>query len=122
MGTGVAGRRARIVVGVDDSRAARNAVLWGAAAARLHGRDLIIAHVAPPGGQSLASDAAVAREHLLNASAAAASEREPTVVVGTQLVHGAAAEELVRLTNAAMMLATMAWARFFSAAGKKRSV
>jgi len=104
VGALLAGRRGRIVVGVDDSRSARNAVLWGAAAARLHGRDLIIAHVAPPGGHPLDSDAAVAREHLLNASAAAASEREPTVVVGTQLLHGAAAEELVRLTNAAMML------------------
>jgi nucleotide-binding universal stress UspA family protein len=105
VGTGVAGQRARIVVAVDDSRAARNAVLWGAAAARLHGRDLIIAHVAPPGGRHPPdSDAAAAREHLLNASAAAASQREPTVVVGTQLLFGVAAEELVRLTNAAMML------------------
>jgi|SRR5215207_949511 len=104
VGTLVAGGPGRIVVGVDESRAARNAVLWAAAAAWLHGWDLIIAHVVPTTGHAHGSGVAVAREHLLNASAAAASQRAPNVVVGTLLLRGAPSEELVRLSNAAMMV------------------
>jgi nucleotide-binding universal stress UspA family protein len=91
----------RIIVGVNTSRVAQNAVLWAAQEARLRRLDLIIAHVTPDGPNP---DTAVDRENLLNSSAAAASRREPSVAVGTQVLHGVVSEALAQLTKSAALL------------------
>ncbi len=94
----------RIVVGVDGSSMARHAVLWAARAARLHRENLIIAHVAPEDLAPIPRSITADRERLLNESAAAASQHEPSVVVGSLLLHGSASEELIRLTASTTLL------------------
>jgi nucleotide-binding universal stress UspA family protein len=93
----------RIVVGVNASRVAQHAVLWGTQEARLQRLDLIIAHVTPSGANR-SPDTALDLEKLLNSSAAAASRREPSVAVGTLLLRGIVSEELTRLTKSAALL------------------
>ena len=93
----------RIIVGVNASRVAQNAVLWAAQEARLRRLDLIIAHVTADGA-SPSRDTAVDRENLLNSSAAAASQREPSVAVGTLLLRGLVSEALVQLTKSSALL------------------
>src|SRR5215203_7048853 len=93
----------RIIVGVNASRVAKNAVLWAVQEARIRRLGLIIAHVTPDGAGP-SPDTAVDRENLLNSSAAAASQREPSVAVGTLLLRGVVSEALVRLTKSAALL------------------
>jgi len=93
----------RIIVGVNASRESQNAALWAAQEARLRRLDLIIAHVTPDSARPN-PDTAVDRENLLNSSAAAASQREPSVAVGTLLLRGVVSEALVRLTKSAALL------------------
>ena len=112
----------RIIVGVNASRVAHNAVLWAAQEARLRRLDLIIAHVTADEA-SPSPDTAVDRENLLNSSAAAASRREPSVAVGTLLLRGAVSEALAQLTkSAAMMVVGVDSARPRSAYGALGSV
>jgi nucleotide-binding universal stress UspA family protein len=96
--------RHAVVVGVDDSSVSRAAVLWAAEEARLRGRPLLIVHVGGSDGWVRDHDAALTRELLLNASAQAASQREPTVIVGTLLLRGRAIESLLDVTRSAAML------------------
>jgi nucleotide-binding universal stress UspA family protein len=96
--------RDAVVVGVDDTSRSRSAVLWAAEEARLRRLHLLIVHVGAKGGDRPDRDEALTRELLLNACAEAASRREPTVVVGTLLLRGDAAEWLVDITRSAAML------------------
>ena len=94
----------RVIVGVNASRVAQNAVLWAAQEARIRRLGLIIAHVTPDGAGP-SPETAVDRENLLNSSAAAASRREPSVAVGTLLLRGVVSEQLAELTKSAAVLA-----------------
>ena len=96
--------RHAVVVGDDGSSVSQAAVLWAAEEARLRGRRLLIVHVDRRDGSGRDHDAALTRELLLNASAQAASQREPTVIVGTLLLRGRAAESLLDVTRSATML------------------
>ncbi|HEX6759145.1 MAG TPA: universal stress protein [Propionibacteriaceae bacterium] len=96
--------RDAVVVGVDDTSLSRSAVLWAAEEARLRRLHLLIVHVAAKGGEGPDRDAALTRELLLNGCAEAASRREPTVIVGTLLLHGDAGEWLLVITRSAAML------------------
>jgi len=112
----------RIIVGVNASRVAHNAVLWAAQEARLRRLGLIIAHVTTEDA-SPSPDTAVDRDNLLNSSAAAASRREPSVAVGTLLLRGAVSEALAQLTkSAALMVVGVDSARPRSAYGALGSV
>jgi nucleotide-binding universal stress UspA family protein len=96
--------REAVVVGVDDTSVSRSAVLWAAEEARLRGLHLLIVHVGANDSDLPDSDVALNRERLLDASAEAASRREPTVIVGTMLLRGDARECLVDVTRSAAML------------------
>ena len=93
-----------VVVGVDNTPLSRSAVLWAAEEARLRRLHLLIVHVAAAVSDVPDRDAALARELLLNASAEAASRREPTVIVGTWLLYGDAGERLAEVSRTAAML------------------
>jgi nucleotide-binding universal stress UspA family protein len=96
--------REAVVVGVDDTSVSRSAVFWAAEEARLRGLNLLIVHVGSKGSDWPDGDQALTRELLLNASAEAASRREPTVIVGTLLLRGDAGEQLVDISRSAAML------------------
>jgi nucleotide-binding universal stress UspA family protein len=96
--------REAVVVGVDDRSVSRSAVFWAAEEARLRGLHLLIVHVGSEGGDWPDGDQALTRGLLLNASAEAASRREPTVIVGTLLLRGDAGEQLVDISRSAAML------------------
>ena len=96
--------RDAVVVGVDDTSPSRSAVLWAAEEARLRRLHLLIVHVGAVVSDVPDRDAALARELLLNASAEAASRREPTVIVGTWLLYGDAGERLAEVSRTAAML------------------
>ena len=96
--------RDAVVVGVDDTSLSRSAVLWAAEEARLRRLHLLIVHVWPEGGEGPDRDEALTRELLLDASADAASHREPTVIVGTLLLHGDPGEWLSDISRSASML------------------
>lgn len=96
--------RDAVVVGVDDTSLSRSAVLWAAEEARVRRLHLLIVHVAAKGGEGPDRDGALTRELLLNGCAEAASRREPTVIVGTLLLHGDAGEWLLDITRSAAML------------------
>ena len=96
--------REAVVVGVDDTSVSRSAVFWAAEEARLRGLHLLIVHVGSRGGDWPDGDLALTRELLLNASAEAASRREPTVIVGTLLLRGDAGERLIDISRSAAML------------------
>lgn len=96
--------REAVVVGVDGRSASRSAVFWAAEEARLRGLHLLIVHVGSKGGDWPDGDQALTRGLLLNASAEAASRREPTVIVGTLLLRGDAGEQLLDISRSAAML------------------
>jgi nucleotide-binding universal stress UspA family protein len=96
--------RDAVVVGVDNTPLSRSAVLWAAEEARLRRLHLLIVHVGATASDVPDRDAALARELLLNASAEAASRREPTVIVGTWLLYGDAGERLAEVSRTAAML------------------
>ena len=96
--------RDAVVVGVDDTSLSRSAVLWAAEEARLRRLNLLIVHVGAEVSDRRDRAAALTRELLLNASAEAASRREPTVIVGTWLLYGDAGERLVEVSRSAAML------------------
>jgi nucleotide-binding universal stress UspA family protein len=96
--------RDAVVVGVDDTSLSRSAVLWAAQEARLRGVHLLIVHVGAKDVDRPDIDAALYWERLLDASAEAASRREPTVIVGTLLLRGDAGHWLVDITRSAAML------------------
>jgi nucleotide-binding universal stress UspA family protein len=95
-----------IVVGVDGSAGARSALLWAADECALRRRTLVVVH-APFSARSavveLVDDAAVRLleergEKLLAEHAAAASSRQPGVLVTNLLSKGAAADALIDLS------------------------
>jgi nucleotide-binding universal stress UspA family protein len=96
-----------VCVGVDGSRAARQAVLWGAVEARLRRAQLLIVHVELVATESLGADASeISGDALLMSSAKAATDLEPDVDVQTDLVIGRAIrDELVQLCERAAVLA-----------------
>jgi nucleotide-binding universal stress UspA family protein len=101
MAKGVA-RVQRVLVAVDASTTSRRAVLWAASEARLRRASLIITstatwHAARP------ADAADVHT-VLQASVAAACRREPSIAVGSQLLHGDINEHLITLSGSAAMI------------------
>ena len=96
-----------VCVGVDGSRAARQAVLWGAVEARLRHAQLLIVHVALVATDNLGAESSdISGEALLVSSAKAATELEPDVDVRTNLVTGTSVRaELVGLSERAAVLA-----------------
>jgi nucleotide-binding universal stress UspA family protein len=112
MGDGMA--PGRIVVGVDGSSGARAAVFWAASQARASRCDLVISHVEPAAAPDtlgtdetaeVDTDETAGTSHtLLESSAAAASQREPSVLVGTLLLGGSISDQLVRLGATATLL------------------
>jgi len=95
----------RILVGVDGSRASRSAVLWAAQEARIRRGQLVITHVDPPTADAVGlSGEPVGSETMLEASAAAASLREPSVIVATLLLQGPVTDELINLSRSVSML------------------
>jgi hypothetical protein len=83
--------RDAVVVGVDDTSLSQSAVLWVAEEAPLRRLHLLIVHVGAKAGDGPDRDEALTRELLLNACAEVPSRREPTVIVGTLLPCGDAA-------------------------------
>lgn len=95
----------RVVVGVDGSRTSRHAVLWAAGEARIRHSDLIIVHVDPSTtGAAHLTEPFLSVGGLLEASAAAASQREPPVTVATLLIRGHTVEQLALLSKSASLL------------------
>jgi nucleotide-binding universal stress UspA family protein len=95
----------RILVGVDGSRAARNAVLWAAQEAQLRRAELLVTHVDPPSVDAVGLyGEPVGSEAILEASAAAASQRAPSVTVATLLLRGGISDELIRVSASATLL------------------
>jgi len=90
---------------VDGSRAARHALLWAARQARIRQSLLVVTHVDPlsPDAVGLSGDP-VGSEAILESSAAAASQREPSVTVATLLLRGSVTDELIKLSATASML------------------
>ena len=99
--------RRPVVVGVDGSRAAYQAVRWGAVEARLRAAKLLLVHVGP-----LAADA-VGLDHtsppgdaILRTSAEVAAETEPAIGLETMSTKSTSvSEELVRISHDAEVLA-----------------
>jgi nucleotide-binding universal stress UspA family protein len=94
----------RIVVGVDGSIGSRSALLWAADECRVRGQMLLVAH-APDlaaGVGALADlrerELSELGERMLSQHAAAASARQPGVVVTTLLGHAPAADALIALS------------------------
>ena len=100
--------RIGIVVGIDDSLRARNAVLWAVDECQLRRCSLLIVCAAETG--TLATDETTIRaceraaDQVLTAQAVLASARQPTVAVATLLIRTEPEEALVRLSAAAVML------------------
>ncbi len=97
----------RIVVGVDGSTGARSALLWAADECQLRRRTLVVVHApfSARGAVVESVDDAAMRvleesgERLLAEHAAAASSRQPSVLVTTVLSKGAAADALIDLSG-----------------------
>jgi nucleotide-binding universal stress UspA family protein len=92
----------RIVVGVDGSAGARSALLWAADECRVRRQMLLVVH-APDLADADAMAPAIRSldeigERMLSEHAAAASARQPSVVVTTLLAHIPAADELIALS------------------------
>ena len=86
----------RIVVGVDGSPGARSALLWAADECRIRRQMLLVVH-APDLADAVATEP-VDGERMLSEHAAAASARQPSVVVTTLLGHTPAADALIALS------------------------
>ena len=99
--------RQRVFVGVDGSRAARQAVLWGAVEARLRRGQLLIGHVELTAADSLgAQESRPSGEVLLQTSARSAADMEPEIDVQTVSAIGTSVStELLRLTETAQVIA-----------------
>ena len=94
-----------IVVGVDGSLVARSAVLWAAREARLRQCDLIITHIDLPQMDAVGLDrGASPHRALLDDSVAAATHSEPSVTVSTRQLQGSISDELIRASEAAVLL------------------
>jgi nucleotide-binding universal stress UspA family protein len=106
-GSPLRARQGIVCVGVDGSRPARQAVLWGAVEARLRCTQLLIVHVELVATESLGAEAGeLSGEALLMSSAKAATDLEPDVDVQTDLVIGTSIrDELVQLCERAAVLA-----------------
>lgn len=100
----VQGLPSRIVVGVTDSAASRDAVLWAAEEARIRRLTLVITHIEPamavPGPESSWGTG----HGRLSGAAAAASQHEPGIAVGTLLLIGDVAGELIELSRSAAVV------------------
>ena len=93
-----------IVVGVDGSLVARSAVLWAAREARLRQCDLIITHIDPPQMDAVGLDRGTSTHSALLDDSAAAARREPSISVRTRLLQGSISDELIRASEAALLL------------------
>jgi len=92
----------RIVVGVDGSTGARSALHWAADECRLRGQMLLVVH-APDLAHAAADEPAMRSmdelgERMLREHAAAASGRQPGIVVTTLLGDTSAADALIELS------------------------
>jgi nucleotide-binding universal stress UspA family protein len=96
----------RIVVGVDGSPGARSALLWAADECRVRGQMLLVVH-APDladtvavnhGGEPAVRSLDEVGERMLSEHAAAASARQPSIVVTTRLGRIPAADALIGLS------------------------
>lgn len=97
--------RQRIVVAVDGSTAARQAVLWAADEACRREGELVITQVSVPGPElSGQQDDLLQREEMLAAAAEAASARAPGVPVATLMLRGDVIGELVKLSRSVSLL------------------
>ena len=100
------GPESLVCVAVDGSRAARQAVLWGAVEARLRRAPLLVVHVDLLATDSVGDSHQRPDQTLLEASARAALELEPDISVRTGVVVGTSIRaELVALSRRASVLA-----------------
>jgi nucleotide-binding universal stress UspA family protein len=99
--------RQLVVVGVDGSRAAQQAVRWAAIEARLRAARLLIVHVEPLAADVVEADRPWhAGESLLRSSGQAAREIEPEIDVELISAAGASvSEELLRVADGAEVIA-----------------
>jgi nucleotide-binding universal stress UspA family protein len=100
-------QEAVVCVAVDGSRAARQAVLWGAVEARLRHTPLLVVHVEVVATESVGADSSeLSGRSLLESSAEAASQLEPDLHVRTELLTGTSVRaELGALSQRAVVLA-----------------
>jgi nucleotide-binding universal stress UspA family protein len=96
----------RIVVGVNGSRASRQALLWGAHEAHLSRAELLVVHVVTPVADAVGIDADEQfADHLLTVSAEGAADLEPDVPVRMlRIVSDGVADRLVELSRSADLL------------------
>ena len=80
--------RDAVVAGVDDTSLSRSAVLWAAGGGAAATSPLADRSRGGKRWRGADRDATLTRELLLNGCAEAAPRREPTVIVGTLLLHG----------------------------------
>jgi nucleotide-binding universal stress UspA family protein len=96
---------ARVVVGVDGTRIALDAVRWAATDARLRGLPLQIVHAAPYAGSRAADSPEARRAHDILAVAYTAARRaEPGIAVSTGLTAGKPAEALTVAAETAQLV------------------
>ena len=108
-----------VVVGVEGSQAARSAVLWTVTEAHVRNCNLVIAYLDPnhdrasPSMEENPEDRNASRPHRemvaranarLSGWADAASQHEPSVIVGTLALRGDPGAELIRLSRSAVLL------------------
>ncbi len=99
------GRRL-VVVGVDGSRAAQQALCWAAIEARLRAARLLLVHVEPLAADVVGGDRLwSAGGALLRSSVQVANEIEPEVEVRTVSASGSVSDELLRISDGAQVIA-----------------
>lgn len=91
--------KAPIVVGVDGSDSARQAVVWAAQEAARRGIGLIIAHVVPSTDAGTQEAVPVQARTWLTAAEAAADRAAPTVTLSTDLLVGSVVETLTAVST-----------------------
>ena len=96
----------RIVVGVNGSRASRQALLWATHEARLRSAELLVVHIVAPATDAVGIDAnQQPADHLLAISTAAAVDLEPEVPVrGLRITSDAVSERLLEFSSSAELL------------------
>jgi nucleotide-binding universal stress UspA family protein len=96
----------RIVVGVNGSRASRQALLWATHEARLRRAELLVVHIVAPVADAVGLDTDEQfADHLLTVSAAAAADLEPEVPVRRlRITSDSVTEHLVELSGSADLL------------------
>lgn len=98
--------QAYVVVGVDGSRASRQAVIWAAGEARLRKLPLLIVHVEPPHPDAVGvPEDRLAAFDLLEASRRAAAPDDDLEVDIQLACENSPADALVRLSESAVLLA-----------------